>query len=406
MNPTPLRKAVLAALATTLIWSVCCFAVARRSGFPEAGIHDEFSYLLGADTFAKGRLTNPPHPLGRFFESPHILVRPTYASKFPPGQALVLGLGEKLSGSPYYGVLLSGALMIFLLTTTLVAWTGLVPGLAVSAVLGLVFLPPMYWVYSYWGGCLAAAAGAAILLAFECYRRRHPIAAGVIFAGGVLTLFVTRPYEGGVFTAGAMMACGFLLYRDRGPTALIGVRPFIISAAALIVAGLLCVGRYNAAVTGNPFRLPHLLHESQYQTAPLLWFLPVRPEEPHYTHPRLAAEHGWSGPEFRAYRAVMAGGYYRTVNATLKSVGAISAGRWCSCCSSRSPGASGVFDSWLPSSAFVSWACRLRRFIIRIMRPLSQSRLHFCPLVRWKDHGAAGLGLFHSASWSRAWSLP
>jgi hypothetical protein len=314
------RKIVPAAASTALLWAACCAALVWRSGFPDPEVHDEFSYLLGADTFAHGRLANPPHPLGRFFESPNILVSPKYVPKYPPGQALFLALGERMFGAPYYGVLLSGATMMFLLTMTLVAWTSPGPGIAVSVVAGLLFLPPMYWVYSYWGGCVAAAGGAAVLLAFALYRRDSPVAAGVTFGLGALTLVVTRPFEGGALTAAAIAICGFALVRERGRrTALAGMRTFLFSAAPVIVAGLLWAGWYNAAITGNPFRLAYLLHDSHYNSAPLFWFLPLRPE-PQYASARIAAQYGRNGVEFRVYRTMISGGYYRRVSATAKSV--------------------------------------------------------------------------------------
>jgi len=244
--------------------------------FPWPCIHDEFSHLLAADTFAHGRLANPTPPLWEHFESPHVILAPSYASKYPPGQGLVMALGRVLFGLPIVGVWLSAGLCAAAFCWMLAGWG--VPkrwvwlgGLLVATHRGLL----TDWAQSYWGG-LVPFLGGALLFGSLPRLIRRPRAAGFWLAVGLAVLANSRPYEGLV---ASLCACGYILLRRRR----IRLLPAATTLAPVLLANFLWMGLYNQRVTGDPFTAPYQVHERTYSVAPVFLFSPKRPE-PVYRH--------------------------------------------------------------------------------------------------------------------------
>jgi hypothetical protein len=255
---------------------------------PEPVYMDEFSYLLAGDTFAHGRAANPAPAHPEFFESPHVLVRPTYASKYPPGQGLVLALGERLAGHPYWGVVASGAVMIVLLCWMADAWLPPQWALLAGAIAWALFFVRHYWFTSYWGGNLAACGGALVMGALGCVLRGRMRAARAAFALGAILLYCTRPYEGAVLCAA--IGIGLALWLIRRQRAF--VRRVLLPNAALLAVAVPFLLLYNARVTGHATDMPAMLYARQYDLAPKFWLLPAMPAK-QYSNENLRKTHEW-----------------------------------------------------------------------------------------------------------------
>jgi hypothetical protein len=264
---------------------------------PQPGVHDEYSYLLAADTFAAGRLTNPPHPFWQHFESMHIIAQPSYMSKYPPGQGLVLALGQWLSGLPILGVWISVAAACAATCWLFQGW--LRPRWAlVGGLLTVCWMAATPWGQSYWGGAVAACGGALLYGALPRIVCRKSWPAGLALGLGLAMLMYTRPYEGLVVSVPAAVVLAVWLARLGLRVAAI---QFVrVGLPALLVLGLAgtWLGFYHAAVTGSPLRMPYQVHDAAYAACPTFLWQPLGPA-PSYRHPEMADYYlGWERPRF------------------------------------------------------------------------------------------------------------
>lgn len=238
-------------------------------GLPHPKYHDEFAYLLAADTFDKGRLANPTHPFWPHFETMHVLQRPAYASKYPPGQGLLLVLGRRIGGREAVGAWLGNALACASACWMLMAWVR--PRWAFAGgLLAATNQTVLDWGQSYWGGGLAMLGGSLLLGGARRAASRPGWREGTAMGAGMALLAVSRPYEGMVLTLATLAALAF--WRARA-----GAIPAVLATfrtlPAVLVPLSLAVGltlALNVAVTGHASRLVYAEYEEQYTNTPAL----------------------------------------------------------------------------------------------------------------------------------------
>lgn len=235
---------------------------------PIPAAHDEFSYLLAADTFVHARLTNPTHPMWVFLDTIHVNQQPTYMSKYPPGQGMVLALGELL-GHPWIGVLLSVGAMCAAVTWMLQGWFPPKWALLGGLLTVLRFGAFRQWIDGYWGGAVAAIGGALVMGALiRLFHRPRPLYA-LLLGTGLAILANSRPMEGLIFSLPvAATFCLWLLHaRIPWPRKFWNV---VVPVAAVLVVSGLWLGYYNWCGTGNPLLFPYVVYQDAHFASPPL----------------------------------------------------------------------------------------------------------------------------------------
>jgi hypothetical protein len=253
-------------------------------GIPLPFVPDDFSFLLAADTFVHGRLTNPTPAMWTHLESIHITMVPSYQSMYFPGQGLLLAAGKVLFGSPWLAVLLSSAAMCAALTWALQAWLP-----ARWAFLGGVIAVLRIGVFSYWtntyhaAGSLAALGGALMLGGLPRLTRTSRLRYAVAIGAGVFILALTRPYEGILLCLPVGTALAHWMWKGRNRPR--GAALARIAAVPLVfgVAAVAWMGYYDLRAFGNVLTPPYTVDRAQYAIAPYYVWEHARPE-PHYRY--------------------------------------------------------------------------------------------------------------------------
>ncbi len=260
------RRRTLSVAAVGLLALILRAALLPVLPIPEPIVHDEFAYLLAADTFAHGRLTNPTHPMWVHFESFGIIQKPSYQCYAQPAQGLILALGRAVAGHPFWGVWLSVGLMCSAICWMLQGWLpprwALLGGLLAIMRYGTF----TYWGDSYWGGAMALPR----------IKRSPRVRNAIVMGLGLAVLATNRPYEGLVLSLPVAIALFAWLAGEQSPPLRITLRSVVLPLCVVVAMLSAGISYYCWRLTGNPIQLPYAVERQQDAVVPYMLWQPLR----------------------------------------------------------------------------------------------------------------------------------
>lgn len=278
---TDSSASIIGALVVGTLFSFC---VVGLRGVPAPRVQDEFAYLLAADTFAHGRITNQTHPLWKHFESFHIIHTPSYNAKYPPLQSLTLTAGQWL-GHPIIGACVASGVSIAALVWMLYGW---LPEKMHGVAWCVAVAHPsfhFFFAHSYMGGAVAITGSSLLLGAFARLDTRLRPHLGIVAGTGVVLLANSRPFEGLVLTCSVGLGLLFRVIHAGWPGYQFMAR-ILAPASLVLLIGFGGMAAYNHHVTGAWSKMPYQVHESTYGWNPIFVWQQAGPK-PEYRHPEM-----------------------------------------------------------------------------------------------------------------------
>jgi len=267
---------------------------------PEPIVHDEFGYLLAADTYAHGRLTNPTHPMWMHFESLSIIQRPTYQCFAQPAQGMILAFGTVIFGHPFWGVWLSSGVMSAAICWMLQGWLPARWALLGGLLAVLRYGTFSYWGNSYWGGAMAAIGGALVIGALPRIKRSRRVRDALAMGVGLSILANSRPYEGFVLSLPVAMALFAWMFGRKGSSWRISLTRVVLPISTLLAAVGIGMGYYSWRVTGSVFKMAYQVERETYSSIPFMLWQPEKQRE--HVYPYAAMKQLYTDAEPRLYR--------------------------------------------------------------------------------------------------------
>jgi hypothetical protein len=314
-SPTGSKLAVILAMFfVAFVAAVSCLRVASTpvtadgvsfGAFPPA-YHDEYSYLLQAETFEAGRLSFPSHPTAaRMFDQMHVLNEGNFASRYFPGNGLWITPFLML-GNPFVGHWLATVIVcvfVFLIGRELSCnGVGLLAGLLAALSPGVVLFGNTLLAHqpTLVGLCLFIYSFLRMqrLLGESrestCSGSTRGISLATALSGiGLSFAMLCRPMSaaGVGLPFGLWLACWLVRNaRHHRRTATKVVAGFAIPLAI----GFAVAGVYNKHTTGSAFKTPYQLYTELFTPRHMFGFNNVERAQPLITERTLENYDQWA----------------------------------------------------------------------------------------------------------------